>query len=339
MASPQTHQLEAIRSILLKELFETTLNPASVISAVPSALQPKRLAKYRNELVFVEMKSYDEAIAAQPPGSEIYNRVREIAQILASPQPDDLRVLTCRGWYEDAASHHFCFVFHLPPESTTNVEAGWEDRMTPKSLWTYILSDFLPPLTARIRLACLLAKSIYRIHTMGWLHKGVRSENILFFPTHPTAPRSIDNPRLVGFDFARRDGPHEHSEKHINTDTNLYRHPDALRDPTTRYTRIHEYYSLGIVLVEIAHWQPMRRLMRNHQNLRGKECKEDDIKNVRAILLDRDSEENHLREVEFRMGTIYRSVVELCLKGDFGPGDPLAAFLGGVVDQLGRCVV
>ncbi|KAH0536977.1 hypothetical protein FGG08_006205 [Glutinoglossum americanum] len=331
--------MEAIRPILLQELFETTPNPMSVISTVPSALPPKRLAKYQNELVFVEMKSYDAALAAQPSGSEIYKRVSEIALMLGSPQPGDLRVLRCRGWYEDIRSHHFCFVFHLPPESTVNVEPGWEERMTPKSLWAYILSDYLPSLTARIRLACLLAKSVYNIHATGWLHKGVRSENILFFPANPNAPRSLDSPRLAGFDFARRDGPNEHSEKPINTDTNLYRHPDALRDPTTRFTKIHEYYSLGIVLVEIAQWRPMRHIMRNHQNLQGVECKENDIKDVQGILLDINSEENYLGDVEFRMGTIYRGVVELCLRGNFGSGDLLAAFSEGVVAQLDRCVI
>jgi hypothetical protein len=124
-----------------------------------------------------------------------------------------------------------------------------------------------------------------------------------------------------------------------NTDTNLYRHPFALRDPTTRFTRTHEYYSLGIVLVEISQWRPMRTIMRNHQNLQGVECKESDIRDVQSILLDCDSEENYLRDVEFRMGSIYRGVVEVCLRGDFGSGDPLETFKERVVTQLARCVV
>lgn len=93
-------------------------------------------------------------------------------------------------------------------------------------------------------------------------------------------------------------------------------------------------------MVEIAVWRRIEQILGRHQALQGEECMESHARKVRDILLDDDSEENHPRDIAFRMGDIYRDVVKVCLKGDFGViQDPLNAFKERVVDQLGRCVI
>jgi hypothetical protein len=124
---------------------------------------------------------------------------------------------------------------------------------------------------------------------------------------------------------------------------NLYRHPEALRDPTTRFTKLHEYYSFGIVLVEIAKWHSMRFILKRHYAYELKECGEEGMKKVREILLDPDSKENHMADVAFRMGDIYRNVVEVCLTGNFGvqgTGDELLEeFRRRVLEPLAKCCI
>lgn len=110
------------------------------------------------------------------------------------------------------------------------------------------------------------------------------------------------------------------------------------------FTRTHDYYGLGVVLAEIAVWRSIKTILKKYQDLQREECMEGDIRKVRDILLNEDSLENYPRDIAFRMGDIYRNVVEICLSGDFGvpkaATDQLTtAFSQQVVDRLGECVI
>lgn len=122
---------------------------------------------------------------------------------------------------------------------------------------------------------------------------------------------------------------------------NLYRHPDALCDPSISFTRLHDYYSFGVVLVEIAMWRSIKTILRNHQKLQGEECGENDARKVRDILLD-ESQENIPREIAFRAGDTFREVIRVCLTGEFGAGGPdrwLGEFSRRVAEELERCTI
>ena len=98
------------------------------------------------------------------------------------------------------------------------------------------------------------------------------------------------------------------------------------------------------MLVEIAVWRSVKKILKNHTDLQREESKESDVRRVREILLDNNSQENHPRDIAFRMGDIYWKVVHLCLTGDFGvPRDAneqlAAVFERDVVEQLRRCVI
>jgi hypothetical protein len=85
----------------------------------------------------------------------------------------------------------------------------------------------------------------------------------------------------------------------------------------------------------------MEELLVKHRELRGKECKEVDVRKVREILTD-DLAVGSTRDVAFRMGDIYRGAVEVCLKGDFGANDGpdlLESFNRRVICELDRCII
>lgn len=164
-------------------------------------LRSRRLARYDGELVLLDPKDYGEDDGDEL-GDKVYERVKDLAEVLHGSESDGFLGLKCNGWYEDTGKEQFYFVFRLPtPHHEENL---------PDSLLNYLSSTFRPSLTARIRLAHALADAIGNIHRKGWMHKGIRSENVVFISPRM---RSLDDPRLIGFDFARREGEQEHSEK------------------------------------------------------------------------------------------------------------------------------
>lgn len=170
------------------------------------AQKERRLAKYNGQIVLLDPKNYGENPEGTD-GDKIYARVKDLAQELSKMMPEECQTLHCKGWYEDSKRKQFYLVYEPPPYSSAPTEY--------KTLYDYIGSTFRPSLNDRISLARQLAKSIHQIHEKGWLHKGIRSDHVLFFPEKRGAPRSINNPRLVGFDFARRDAADEVSEKNV----------------------------------------------------------------------------------------------------------------------------
>lgn len=89
-------------------------------------------------------------------------------------------------------------------------------------------------------------------------------------------------------------------------------------------------------------WKNIRDILEQHPALQLKESKESDIRKVRDILLDHNSDENHPREISFLVGNIYRDVVKICLRGDFEDKSDrglLEAFEREVVNKLARHLV
>lgn len=132
--------------------------------------------------------------------------------------------------------------------------------------------------------------------------------------------------------------------------TGLYRHPSALQDPTAEFCRRYDYYSLGVVLVEIALWDSIRNVLSKPSIFRGifqgTECRLQDALRIRDILLDNipETEENFGRMIAFCMGDQYADIVELCLRGNFGrtqndDGQDLRAYTDAVVDKLHGLII
>lgn len=183
----------------------------------PEKPRHKRLAWHgdrlsqRKEIVLLDPKDYGNN-PDDDTGSVVYERIKELARTLHDLEPaasgeSGPRTLKCKGWYEDQATAQFYFVYHLPPEC----EAPSED-MGFRSLYE-LYKTSTPSVGARIRLARSLATTLFRVHKENWLHKGIRGDHVLFFPRQVGGRPSLDHPRLVGFDYARRDRPNEYSEK------------------------------------------------------------------------------------------------------------------------------
>ena len=153
------------------------------------------------EHVYVEWKMTERE---QTPAARraISRRVQDLASILDSPEEIGLNVLSCLGVVIDQLrqERQYGFVYRLPPQ--TRIKPG--TQFMPFSLYNLLGTTFAPSLSARVGLARNLAMGLVRLHAIGWLHKCIKSEHVLFFPEN-LSQRSLDNPRMVGLSYARKD--------------------------------------------------------------------------------------------------------------------------------------
>jgi serine/threonine protein kinase len=119
-----------------------------------------------------------------------------------------------------------------------------------------------PSLENRLPLSLALAISLGQFHGVGWVHKSVRSENVIFFPRTGGRDEALSprEPWLEGFEYAREDPGLSAPYGNVEIQQDIYRHPEQWGQPTRRFNRIHDIYSLGMVLLEISTWRPALQL-------------------------------------------------------------------------------
>jgi serine/threonine protein kinase len=202
------------------------------------------------------------ALVEQRPYAEAETKkIREIALIL-SRTDESMAILPCKGFMAKpkARPSRFELVFPLPhgtsqPRTLRDILLGEESRAgVPFSL------------TWRLRLGVRLATAIMFIHTSGLVHKNIRPENIILLKSHVEGPDEDRAAKakhggdlfLIGFEFARKD---DEASARIGDEIwwkNIYRHPERQGvHPEKDFSMLHDIYSLGVVLLEIALWRSM----------------------------------------------------------------------------------
>ena len=162
--------------------------------------------------------------------------------------------------------------------------------------------DWEPALGEKFKLASTLAIALDLLHSSEWLHKSLRSDNILFFqhraiPSSKKSPPSILVPWVTGFEYARLATSASIGYRPDGTkDLDYYHHPDVING----FTKAQDLYSLGVILLEIAMWRPLSTKIPPE--------KKKDLKAIRNLFL-QDAEKNLPSE----MGSVYANVVLLCL--------------------------
>ena len=161
----------------------------------------RRLAYYDGSLVLLDPKTYQRE--DDRDGDNAIDNVKDIASLLHEI-PAQFGTLKCKGWFEDEGKEQLYYVFFAPPRCSA------ENNIV--TLFDYFSQSFKPSLTARLRLACFLARTLQHIHEKGFYHKGIRSDCVIFF-RRPSAERSLADPFMAGFDLSRKAEPEKWSEK------------------------------------------------------------------------------------------------------------------------------
>lgn len=211
------------------------------------------------------------------------------------------------------------------PESDDRVER-------PQTLHELLIDPTFPKpnLGERFKLALHLAQACLQLHSAQWLHKGLRPQNVLFFPKKRMQRWLLDRPYLTGFELSRMQGA-DHPTEHLlsaDLDVFLYCHPRKLQG--ARYEVMFDHYALGCLLLELALWTSLRVLFDSEETPPDL-TKEKDQKRWKAHLISWASELGSV------VGFIFRDVVLTLLNGLDKQGESKKDFHWDIVAQLEKC--
>jgi hypothetical protein len=252
-------------------------------------------------------------------GKEQFDRIRELAELFQmSPKLKDLRLLNCLGVYHVPTLAKLGFVYEFPqfhPETTMCKPVSLADiiRQTKKP-------ELNPSLNNKFALSQVVASCVHCLHLSRWLHKSLSSFNIIYFKgmNQDWTELNLLDPYLVGFQHSRQSASTAHSDGaeakyQMSIIDEAFVHPDY--GGNIRFHPAFDYYSLGVILLEIALWRTVGDVI-SHYNLE-----------IKKLKLDADLQEQpqnsrlyqkHLisiakKYIPQRMGTGYCAVVIACL--------------------------
>lgn len=272
--------------------------------------------------VWIEWKDYDDA--GSQPGSlskaDIIERVRKLAALLNhSPKPEAFRTPHCLGFFDkadadvpeddvDILDRRLGLIFERP------VDDALDPKMPLVSLRELLQDHSVrkPRVTERIKLAHAISNCLLYLHAVHWLHKGLRSHNVLFFRTRGGGV-DFRRPFLSGFDFSRPGGSDEMTDAPgDDAEHDLYRHPRAQsnrRRNRERSKKSFDIYSLGVIFVELAHWRPVDAVLKIE--MRRARGRPDVVRRVREALL----AEERVAAVGAELGEKFEEATRKCLAG------------------------
>ncbi|CZR64724.1 uncharacterized protein PAC_14623 [Phialocephala subalpina] len=189
------------------------------------------------------------------------------------------------------------------------------------------------PLNQRFELARKVTAAAFFLHSIGWVHKSIQSQNIIVIEEalSPTSsrkqfPHSLGRPYLLNFQWARSaEGDSDpQSRTGRGMETEIYRHPDrqGLQGTSNeiRYSMMHDIYSLGVVLLELGLWRPLDR---HYGKLLARSPTE-----RRDFLVELSS------DVGIQMGTRCQELVVWCLRLDSNPPLDSVIYATNVLEKL-----
>lgn len=268
----------------------------------------------------VEEMEIGSDFAREEIGSMLFRRLENVLA-LSSRAASNFRALICKGIYYDERRHTIGLVYSFPYGP---LKSALAKDVKPRVLQlAEVLRKHGEPIDydqnkivsidERLHLAYNLANAVFEFHKIRWLHKNISSYNIIFFDidadgdTKSETPRKISlaSPFLIGFSHSRPDEASMYSNKLYSSDELLYafHHPNygGVDGKFTPYRTEYDYYSLGLVLLEIGLWWPLETIMSSMDEELSREEKRLQIKS------------GYVPFLAGSVGEVYAEVVMICL--------------------------
>lgn len=293
-------------------------------------------------------------------GGELFDRVGAIAEILSMRRkPIELRTLECLGYYHDQPLQSFSLMFALSDHSTPQeFSKALLESKNPTSLHailqTYRTPTNRPPLGDVFKLAHALATSLLAYHRIGWLHKDICSFNVIFllpYTKSASIAPIVTSPYLIGFKHSRQDEVEAFSTGSQRREgRRLHLHPDyrppaaeheeeghlvAAQSQPERYRLEFDYYSFGLMLLELGLWYTLKDIDGRLQ------------KAGKGALYTTEGRLELLRRIVPSLGCaaglLFQDAVSFCLDGSHwecirhNKHMTFTAFEEGVIKPLGLC--
>ncbi|KAI1210054.1 prion-inhibition and propagation-domain-containing protein [Annulohypoxylon truncatum] len=277
----------------------------------------RSVASWDDRNVWVEwIEQSPHCLEEHPAVSLSEKRVSMLTRLLHEEIPPKFRAPRCLGYTKSSTRNgesSFGIVFESPsdiyPDSTL------------KTLHQLLTEGPKPPIATRISLCSTLADCLFSFHSVEWLHKGLKSNNILFF-CDGKSNANISMPYITGYDLSRPTNVLEMTAKPpFDPWSDIYRHPHAqFGEAKNHYRKSYDMYSLGVMLIEIAIWSPIEDILAI-KDLR--EMKSKDLRGIAGKLLGlpEDGETTNgirspIEEAASECGNSYRDIVEICLEAN-----------------------
>ncbi|KAL1983890.1 hypothetical protein VTN96DRAFT_9814 [Rasamsonia emersonii] len=296
-------QVEGATTPLTKPSFKIISGPI----AYTRQIGQYKIAKIRRDQhgqgkwAIVETIQYQDQLRRQ----RLLPRIYALCDLLTT---DHLRQQLCippfHGLKDNVDAFCFEMVYDFP-----NEHKGGLSGLSPLSLRQLLTErepSKFPSWESRLKLGFELAESLAAFHDVNWFHKDLTSFSVLFFPTHQTSPSArASRPYLLGFQHSRSaiddftEGPLQDRKHH------RYHDPRYICVENHQFTRFRpqfDYYSLGILLVEIGFWDTIDAVMDEYKN--------EDNHVFSASLI-----KHKLPTLSFSMGSRYANIVKQCLTG------------------------
>ncbi|KAF0317116.1 hypothetical protein GQ607_015633 [Colletotrichum asianum] len=307
----------------------------------------KFMARYQGELVLAEKKVCTAAWGDVAQLNVLKARIDQIVTRLQTPKkPTELSTLPCRGSIiirdnptaEDRTTWTYIIIYSADHPHFTSLRNLLSQKKRTSGNQTSGKVHF--SLGKRFALARTLGRAVMYLHLANWLHKAIRSENIVFFIDEDNHIRT-HLPYIVGFEYSRLDVVGEQTENaEDKPDHRYYRHPRAMAVPVSehhqvldgpgRYSKAYDIYSMGVVLLEIGRFMSAKSITEAYGL--SKHATLEDVRNVFI--------EKAIPDLRLAMGDVYVDAVLICLNGSLDNlvGQSLdQAFYENVVCQLDMC--
>lgn len=296
-----------------------------LMSPRDAELQGTKIATYNATVVLIEWRT----ITAN--WSSLHPSLRSLAMLLCQARDSAFHSLPCTGYVEDEASGRFGFVYDVS-DFATGADSSTVRNM---SLFDLIAKVRFVSQADRMRIACDTAEAVMQLHTSGWLHKGICSENIMFVFQSSMQPRDIiaKSPYLVGYGYARPDTASAAvwTEMPVSTtNRDLYRHPDARGETRQTFQVRFDMYGLACVLTELAFWEHLEDVLRRYRSWTAGSAPP----SLNEVFGDFEFQQ----ELSFYVSQRYIEAIERCLRPKEAPTqDHDAALETDVLEILNSC--
>lgn len=277
-------------------------------------------ATYQGTSVWIEWK---DILAGNDSGLDnelVENRIGLLTDLLCSVKPDGFRAPPCLGYVKVIEGDHatrFGVVFEKPSIG------GLPSKII--TLRELLTQRPKPSLSKRVSLCAVLARCVHSFHAVNWLHKALRSDNIIFFVS--SEPPNLSIPYVSGFELSRPSIIDQMTERpRFDPFKDIYRHPNTQSSQSAgNYNKSYDIYSLGILIIEIALWMRIEDIV-GFENL--SKAKPSALQEMQSWVLGRPQigtaappptptdAEPCLQQVASACGDTFRNIVEHCLEAD-----------------------
>lgn len=218
--------------------------------------QNLEFATYRNRQVLVQWK-----LVSATQWERYTTQIKRLAVFIMSLTDQSFRSLPCLGYYPSEAQGRHGIIYSMPNADDDDAGQGasdWDFR----TLKALITDQPLVSLRRRLELALALSETVLQLHTAGWLHKNLRSDNIIFLAPRGSADGIFLHsvPYVLGYEYARSDTEESAALTQLpdtEIEADLYRHPLARGPGRETYQKRFDLYAMACVIVELVMWKPL----------------------------------------------------------------------------------